>query len=487
MIIYCLAESGFVVMRVALFLCLFWLFCLPALAQSFVKFDSVDAVASTQYQNPSALRKFFIGENYRKEWSTPVAMPVFDAQKMRLKVEKLGGGMQTKSLQLEDVNGREWALRTVDKNAKGGLPEKMQSNKFIVSVVQDLISASHPYGALITDGLANALGVPSTQPRLFYVSQNSHLGKYDSVFAGKVCLLELREVKKNDSGTTELLADMQKNSSVQVDQIAVLKARLLDMLVADWDRHPDQYKWYKEGKIYSIFPKDRDQAFFKSTGALPKALTLFVMKWIKGFNDDLSNIKNLNYKTQLFDAKFMNALDRKQWEQTIQQVQAALPDNVIQQAVLQLPPEFYAIRGKEIARKLIGRRNDLMHAGLKYYNYINTVVRLDGTNEDDRFELSEREGKINVRISNKQTAKVWYDRSFDSKDTKIIELHGFNGNDIFHVQPNVSRGIKLKFFGESGTDIYELNGNAKKYVFDSGENQIVQAQKTKLKIKMAGN
>src|SRR6476620_1078639 len=72
--------------------------------------------ASRKYISPSLLGKIFIGTNYRKEWQTPVTMPVFNISKTNFRIVKMGGGLETVSLDLVDNNNREWTLRSVDKN-----------------------------------------------------------------------------------------------------------------------------------------------------------------------------------------------------------------------------------------------------------------------------------------------------------------------------------------------------------------------------------
>jgi hypothetical protein len=105
-------------------------FCLVVLAETAIaqknQADSVVVPASLQYK-ASWLGRLISGSNYRKVWSTPVAMPVFRIKQMGFTVKELGGGMQTKSLRLLDKNKKEWVLRTVDKDARGALPEKCVS------------------------------------------------------------------------------------------------------------------------------------------------------------------------------------------------------------------------------------------------------------------------------------------------------------------------------------------------------------------------
>ncbi len=69
-------------------------------------------------------------------------------------------------------------------------------------------------------------------------------------------------------------------------QEAVLRARLLDMLIADWDRHFDQWRWATrdtgQGKLYIPIPRDRDQAFFYSDGLILKYMSKGRIPFLKG-------------------------------------------------------------------------------------------------------------------------------------------------------------------------------------------------------------
>ncbi len=90
--------------------------------------DSVVISASDKYKSYSGFKRVFLGTNYRKEWSTPIAMKVFNIRKEKggLTIKSLGGGKQTKSLQLEDKSGHTWALRSVDKDPEKAVPANLR-------------------------------------------------------------------------------------------------------------------------------------------------------------------------------------------------------------------------------------------------------------------------------------------------------------------------------------------------------------------------
>ena len=71
---------------------------------------------------------------------------------------------------------------------------------------------------------------------------------------------------KNIISTRKLLEKVYEDNDDYVDQWAMLRARMFDMWVGDWDRHEDQWRWasFKQGKttMYRPVPRDRDYVFF---------------------------------------------------------------------------------------------------------------------------------------------------------------------------------------------------------------------------------
>ena len=71
-----------------------------------------------------------------------------------------------------------------------------------------------------------------------------------------------------------------------VDQKWTLRSRMFDLLIHDWDRHDDQWRWARfdlagesekdKHRIYRPIPRDRDQAFSKYDGAFIGFARLFM-------------------------------------------------------------------------------------------------------------------------------------------------------------------------------------------------------------------
>jgi hypothetical protein len=341
--------------------------------------DSAIISASDKYKNPTGFKKRFLGDNYRKEWSVPVHFKVFNLKKEKggFKIESLGGGKQTKSLRLRNlITGKEWTLRSVEKDTEKAIPDNLRGT-LAQDIVQDMISASHPYAPLVVPGLAKATDVLTTSPQFFYVPDDPAFLIYRKMFANTVCLLEERDPTPDGSdtkSTAKIINKLIEDHDDHVDQQAYLRSRLLDNVIGDWDRHFDQWKWGTrdtgKGKLYYPVPRDRDQAFFNSEGLLLNYLSTNQLKYLQGFNKGFYSIKWLNWEARDQDRFFMNLLNENDWKSVISTFQQKLTDHVIDSSVKQLPPEVYAIDAVTISDKLKSRRDVLMAEGMKFYNYL---------------------------------------------------------------------------------------------------------------------
>jgi len=264
-------------------------------------------------------------------------------------------------------------------------------------------------------------------------------------------------------------------------QEVVLKARLLDMLIGDWDRHADQWRWGEidanNEKYYYAIPRDRDQAFFWTNGLLPRFIKLTAMKHINGFRKNSRGLKNLNFKSWRFDKTFLNELDAAAWERVVKEFQESLTDEVIENAVKKLPHEVYALSRPKLEGRLKSRINSLLPNAMKYYRFISNTVDISGTDEEELFEINKLENNIVVSIyrvaEDKKKDNKIYERIFKSDETRFINLNGLGGNDSFFIEKNLSSEIKIKINGGDGKNVYDLNkGNLKVIVYDSSTKKI---------------
>ncbi len=437
--------------------------------------DSIVVRISDRYMKAGKFQRKMLGDNYRDIWNTPIKIPVFDIGKEKggLTILKRGGGMQTLSVRLQAKDGKQYVLRSVDKNPSNALPEDFR-NTFVEKPLQDAISASNPFGALTVPPLADAVGVMHTNPKLVYVPDDPRLGVYRQDLANKVFLFEERPAgnwedaaffghSKKIVSTPKTLKKIMKKPDHRVDQKSVLKARLLDMLINDWDRHDDQWRWatFKEnGKtIYRPIPRDRDQVYFVNQGL---GMWLVTRKWalrkFQGFGDTIKDINGLNFNARYFDRTFLTELDKSDWQQAAKEIQEKLTDSVIHQAITKMPPKIYAKQGKLIEMHLQKRRDDLDKYAQTYYDFLSKEVDITGTKKDDYFQVKRMPGgqtKVSVFALHKKLKKpadTLYERIFNPEETKEIRLYGLDGKDRFYIEGKADKGIKIRIIGGKGKD-----------------------------------
>ncbi|GEO08091.1 BamA/TamA family outer membrane protein [Segetibacter aerophilus] len=481
---------------------LFTLAFVGARAQiSEAKNDSVLVAIAPAYDQVGKFHRFWLGESYRKLWAVPVKMRVFHLSKEKggLTILQRGGGLQTKSLRLKDPRGRQWVLRTIQKYPERGLPEKLRKT-VAKDILQDQVVTGHPYSALTVPPFASALGIPHSNPEIIYVADDPGLGEYRADFANSVLLFEEREavdtIRSDNSERAQ--QELQDDNDTRVDQKLVLRARLLDILMGDWDRHEDQWRWErikdKNGLLYTPVPRDRDKVYYNTSGVLPWFLS---HQWLKsnlqGFKKEIRDIGGYNYNNRYFDRYFLNSLNEEDWKEQIKYVQSKITDSLIKKSIRLLPDTVYALSGEKIVETLIARRNLLEKEALKYYKFLSKYVDIPTSDKHEIFELENKSnGELGVTIykTKKDGAKekVIFERTFSPDVTKEVRLYGFAGRNTFAVKGTGKSPIKVRLLGGADKDSFyvsnEVRNKNKVFVYDgiNSENVLPNSRDAKIRI-----
>ncbi|WP_310397881.1 hypothetical protein [Hymenobacter sp.] len=436
--------------------------------------DSAVVKAGEQYR-AGRLKTWLLGQNYRAEWAQPVRVPVLDLGRAHggLVPVKRGGGLQTKSLRLRAPDGREYVLRSVSKEVDRAVPPFLRRT-LAADVVQDQISASHPYAALTVPVLAEAAGVPHTRPQIVLVPDDSRLGPYRRAFAGTLAVLETRDPfspaafrgapQPKAYSTQDVLDQLRADPRHRVDQRQVLRARLLDLLLADWDRHDDQWRWLayrlpNGGRLFRAAPRDRDQAYFVNQGFLPRQVsTDWTLPKFQGFAYDFRNVRTFNFQARHFDRSFLTALSQADWLAIADSVRASLPDSVLARAVSRLPGAVRQLSGPTILAKLKAHRDRLPEWAREYYHFLAREVDVVGSNQAETFTV-ERLGPDRTRVTvfaladPGQRGPALYQRVFRTDETREVRLFGQGGADVFRLLGTEGWGeMRVRIIGGAGAD-----------------------------------
>ena len=447
--------------------------------------DSVTVIAGKEYESGS-IHRFFFGDHYRDTWTAKVTVPYLnlDTTFGGLTVLKKGGGRQTTSLKFIGGNGNKYVFRSVNKDPIKALEYKYRKT-LLAEILRDQTTTQHPYGAVAIDVLLNQTEIKHAHPTLYVLPDDEKLGPFREEFANLFGMLE--EFPSNAVEDEELIWNADEivksnklfrrlyddhDNEVNINKFAL--ARVFDILVGDWGKHEDNWKWagYKKdiGMLYEPIPRDRDHVFSNWDGVFP---WLADREWAKAsgenFDYEISGLRSLMYQARHLDRFIGSELSKKDWLKAAEILQKSITDEVIEEAISGMPPEVYNISGKEIEDKLKVRRDDLDKYALEYYLMLAKEVDIVGSNKKEYFEVTRLDdGKVEVTIfnvdrdkENKKGTNIYYHRIFNPEETSEIRLFGLGGTDIFEIKGDVENSILLRIIGGPGNDIIVDNSNVK--------------------------
>lgn len=435
--------------------------------------DSSISVAASEKYGANKGKVKWMGANYRDVWATPTEVPVFDIGREQggLKILKKGGGMQTKSLRMESGDGRQYVLRSIEKYPENAIPSALRKT-FAQDIVQDQISASHPYGAFIVPTLAEAAEIFHTNPKPVYIPDDPRFGEFGSAFAGTLAVYEERPNKeaaqdewfgggKDVEGTFDVLAKLKKDNDNSVDQNFVVRNRLFDMWIGDWDRHDDQWRWVEfekngKGSLYRPIPRDRDQVFFLNQGIIPKvAARKWALPKIEGFDEEVDWAPGISENARFFDRSFMNEPDWNDWQDQLAFLRSRLTDEVIEEAISNWPKAIQDLTAERVRTGLKARREDWDRYAREHYLFLSKEVEVIGSDKHEYFlveRTSENETKVTVwkKKRDGELMEKRYERIFKGDETKEVRLFGLDGEDVFEMKGGFKSKTKVRVIG--GTD-----------------------------------
>ena len=468
--------------------------------------DSVTVTAGPQYR-AGWLHEVLFGEHYRALWATPLAVERLDLARFAggLVPVRRGGGGQTQALRLAGADGRQYVFRSVDKRP-AWLPADLQAT-VAERVLKDQLSVLHPAAALVAAPLLDAAGVLHAAPHLLVMPDDPRLGEFRTAFAGMLGLIEERPNEGQGGqpgfggssdivGTARLLEHLEHGARHRVDSRAYLAARLIDLYLADGDRHADQWRWarFEEGDyhVWRPIPRDRDEAFARFDGLLPR-LARSSNPELVGFGPDYGSVYGLSWRAQDLDRRLLGDLGRAVWDSTARTLQARLTDSVIDAAVRQLPPEYYRLNGAQLARDLKRRRDALPAAALGLYALLAHDADIHATDEPDVAAV-ERLDDQRVAVHLYRRAEVgsaglstaYFTRTFDRAETQEIRLHLHGGADHVVVRGAVGHSILVRVISGGGADTLEdssrvgSGGHLTRFYNTRGADRIVRGPGTRV-------
>ena len=449
------------------------------------------------------LQRALLGGLNRDLWSLRVEAPLLDLRRFAggLAPLRRGGGLQTASLRFRGGDGQVYTFRSLDKDAARAMDPGL-GGSLAATVKQDQIAALNPLSAMVVAPLLEAAGVLHADPTLVVMPDDPALGEFREDFAGILGWIEVRPDEGPDgepgfagsarvTGSEAFLDHLEENPNDQIEAEGYLRARLMDLFVGDWDRHPDQWRWaaFEEGDVerWMPIPRDRDWALAKIDGLLP---WLSRKRWPQyvGFSPEYESVFGMMWSGRALDRQLLSGLGRADFERTAYELRTSLTDAVVDDAVGRLPSGFREVVADGLAEALRARRDGLVDAALEFYDILSGWVDVFATDEPEYADVARRsDGSLSVRVieikrDGSLAETPHFGRVFDPAETFEVRLFLRGAKDSLVVHGGGPTDIALHVVGGGGGDFF-FDGSSGEGVHiydDSGANVYQLAPATSL-------
>ncbi|WP_294243166.1 BamA/TamA family outer membrane protein [uncultured Chryseobacterium sp.] len=436
------------------------------------------------------------GNHYRKYYALPITAPTANISELNggYTPFREGGGHQSNSLRLKDKDGQEFVMRGVKKNAvrflnamafKKSTFGNELTNTFPDRFLLDFYTTSHPFTVFSVNNMAGKIDLFHSNPELYYVPKQKSLGEYNREYGNEMYMIEERfssdpktlQYLDNASdvvSTQDVLKNLRKDSKYAIDREEYLRARLFDMLIGDWDRHEDQWKWAeykKDGKVfYRPIPRDHDQAFSNYDGAAFKVImNVPAIRHMKSFRDEIKNVRWMNMEPYPLDMILLKDTEEKDWVAQAQYIQQHLTDADIDDAFKNLPQEVQDSTITDIQHKLKLRKGSIEKAAVKYYDVLQEKVQLAGTVKPDKFVIVKDGNSVTVKqysLSKDHPEELVFEKTYDDRKTKELWIYGLEDDDIYEVSGDGRPKTNIRLIGGYHHDTYNVANGSKVKIYD---------------------
>lgn len=449
-----------------------------------------DTVAATPFgrYDASALHRWVMGDGYRALWGRSVRAPVLDPERFAggLTLEGMGGGLQTRSLIFRGGDGREWRFRSIDKDAARTLDPALRRT-LAARILQDQIAHLFPLGAGLAHPLLEAAGVLHAAPTLVVLPDHAALGEHRAEFRGMLGWMEVRPDEGEEGmpgfaassrvvSSDRLLERLEEDEGNRIDARSYLRARLVDALLGDWDRHPDQWRWAgfeSDGHlVFEPIPRDRDWAFSRLDG-LVSHFTWIPWPNYVGFRRDYPPAFRLMWSGRALDRRLLSGLGWSEWEAEVRHLVERLDDRVIERALARLPDDYPAETRDFFQDALRNRRDDLPRFGREFYELLAGWVDVYTTDADEMADARWLpDGRLRIEV--REGDHPLFARTFLPAETHEVRLHMRGGDDQVEVTGTPSSRILLRVVGGGGDDrVVAASGGRRIRVYDDrGDNEL---------------
>ena len=390
--------------------------------------DSV-TIAANQELQASGFHRFLFGSLWRDVWAAPIKVEILNLDSVagNLIVDTMlfrtHQGIVTRSFLFKDRIGDTYIFTPINQDSASSLPEEL-SVLLPHDILHDQISTLNPFASLVVAPILHAAGLAFRETRLVALPDDHHTDKHRMRPGGGLGILEgpwhlqpptIKPLQGGLFETSSMLESLENNLHNRVDELQYLKARLIDILLGDWDRSEDQWLWCKvqisTNIIWEPVPLSHRQAFVRLNGFVPTIADL-ALPQLEHCGQNISSVENITMTGRKLDRILLISYPKQTWDSLASWIQNRISDSVILQAISKLPIPIVDKEGNSILRLLQARRAQLPKAADEFYKLSSTYVDIHGSNQAEFAEIR--------RIGRHMISVVMYDR-FDTSHTPLYQ------------------------------------------------------------------
>ncbi len=416
-----------------------------ALAQPFtnpIEGDSTELAANPNIR-AGWFHRFLFGSLWRDVWTTPV----------RVKV-----------LHRDWSNNKEYSFTSLEQDSAVSIPTEL-AELLPRNIAADQAGILNPYTPLIVNPILDAVDIPYRELHLIAFDTNnpdsssSQRNKKIGFLKGqwhKIGLTQLDSLPPVFINTSAMLDAIENDNLASIDEIQYLKARLIDIMLGNWNRTSDQWNWIctrrDERNIYEPVPLNYQHAFSRLNGLLP-IIADIALPQLETFSGNISSVDNLTLTGRSLDRRILISFTGQKWDSLARWIQFRISDSVLIKALEQFPSSLSEKEGAALIHLLKSRRAQLQKAAEEFYRLLSTNVEIHGSSKAEIVEVH-RIGQHVVSITifdRRDTVRTQiFKRMFYDDYTDEIRILLFGGGDIITLEGEESGTIKIIIDGGDG-------------------------------------
>lgn len=435
----------------------------PSTAQRTAE-PEVRTIAPDSSVAAGAVRRALLGADYRALWATPIRIRELDLATFAggLRPTRGDGGMEAHALRLAAPSGAAYSFRALSKDHSWSYATKFKGS-IVEWLSRDQRATGNPASALVATPLLAAAGVLHPAALLVVIPQRADLGDVGAEIAGKPGLLE-EDPRAADAsagfagaseiiGSGDLLKRINADPTQHADAPAFLAARLMDILLGDWDRDPMHWTWARmrggaePGAVWVPITRARDMAFVTYEGLIGK-IGGIISPASAPFDGGM-NVAGLTGNAIDMDRRLLGGLSRATWDSVVTALARRVTDSVVDAAVRALPVEL-AFSAPRLAATIKQRRAGLAAAAGRFYAVVFAYVDLHATDDADVAAITRVDDRfVDIRLSSRTTGEYFF-RRYDAGETREVRVYLHGGNDSAMVTGHVAHSLRVRLIGGNG-------------------------------------